>query len=155
MVANVVRSGVSGRIMRFFLLLTVLIVGLTAGVAAATVQSPWTDLHSPIAILLVVIMFLLACRQFRKRNSYVVEHFVDDLNFVETPNSYGRVTVRIERGPMLLEGCRSMAFLDYAAAKASFDQQEDLCATDSLRGIESIQRIYAVSASAKKKCWGP
>jgi hypothetical protein len=95
MVANAARNGVSRRIMRFFLLLTVLIVGLAAGVAAATVQSPWTDLHSPIAVLLVVIIFLLACQQFCKRDFYVVEHFVYDLNFIETPNSYDAGSGRV------------------------------------------------------------
>jgi hypothetical protein len=46
--------------------------GLMSSLAGATVQSP----------LLVVIIFLLLYQLFRKRDSYVVEHCLYDLNFI-------------------------------------------------------------------------
>jgi hypothetical protein len=118
--------------------LTVVIVGLMTGFAGAT------------PVLLVPIIFLLFYQQFRKRDFYVVEHFVYDLNFIEAPGSYGKTWVRVERGPMVAHGCRAVGFWVYAAAKASFDCQEDLHASDPMAaGTEAIHRVYVVSASRK------
>ena len=124
--------------MRFFLLLTVLTVGLMSGFAGATVQ-------------LVVIIFLLSYQQFRKRDFYVVEHFLFDLNFIESPGTgtYDRPEVRIERGPMLEHACCREGFVDYAAAKASFDYREELFSGEPMRGTEALHRVYVVSASRK------
>ena len=99
--------------------------------------------------LLVVIIFLLLYQQFRKRDFYVVEHFLYDLNFIESPGVYGKTTIRVERGPMLEHACRSVVFFDYAAAKASFDYQEDLHSGEPMRGTEAIHRVYVVNASRK------
>lgn len=127
------------RIFRPVIVLTVLTVGLIVGSGGATVQPP----------LLVVIIFLLLHQQFRKRDFYVVEHFVYDLNFTESTGIYGKANIGVERGPMFAPGCRSVAFLDYAAAKASFDYQEDSHAGDPMSGTECIHRVYVVSASRK------
>lgn len=117
-----------------------ILIGFTTGAIGAT------------PALLVLVIFLLSYQTFRKRDFYVVEHILYDLNFIETPGSYGRPRVRVERGPMLAHGCRSVGFCDYAAAKASFDHQEASHRGDPLSGgSESIHRIYVVSAWRKPK----
>jgi hypothetical protein len=128
------------RIVRPLIVLTVLTVGLIIGFGGATVQPP----------LLVVIVFLLLYQQFRKRDFYVVEHLLYDLNFIESSGSHGRPNMRVERGPMLDGGAsRSVGFSDYAAAKASFDYQEELFSNEPMRGNEAIHRVYVISASRK------
>jgi len=113
-------------------------------------QAVWTDVYSPTPILLTMIVFLLFYQQLRRRDFYMVEHLTYDLQFIESPSSYGKTNVRIERGPMLDQACRSEGFMDYAAAKASFDYQEDLHNGDLMSmGTESIHRIYVVSALRK------
>ena len=123
--------------MRFVLPLTVLTVGLMISFAGAAVQPP----------LLVAIIFLLLYQLFRKRDFYVVEHFLYDLNFVQSPGYQGML---VDRGPMFGDGvCRSVGFSDYAAAKAFFDSQEDLYSGEHMRGYEAIHRVYVVSAWRK------
>ena len=128
------------RIVRLLMVLTILTVGLMIGFGGVTVQPP----------LLVVIIFLLLYQQFREREFYVVEHLLYDLNFIESPGSYGRPNMRVEPGPMLDDGrsC-SVGFSDYAAAKASFDHQEELWSNEPMRGSEAIHRVYVISAPRK------
>jgi hypothetical protein len=126
--------------MRFVLPLTVLTVGLMISFAGAAVQPP----------LLVAIIFLLLYQLFRKRDFYVVEHFLYDLNFVQSPGFQGRPGMTVDRGPMLGDGaCRSVGFSDYAAAKAFFDFQEDSYSGEHMKGYEAIHRVYVVSAWRK------
>jgi hypothetical protein len=87
--------------MRFLLITIVLTVGLMNNFGGAEVQPA----------LLVVIILLLLYQQFRKRDFYVVEHFLYDLNFIEYPGTYGKPFMRVERGPMLGHACRRLVFL--------------------------------------------
>lgn len=102
-----------------------------------------------IPTLLTLIFLLLLYHFFRARDFYVVEHLIYDLKFIETPGSRGKTSIRVEQGS-IAEGSRSVGFCDYAAAKASFDFQENLHAGDPISmGIEAIHRVYVVSASRK------
>jgi hypothetical protein len=89
-----------------------------------TIKAYWSELTTPIATLLLVIVGLLYWNVRQERDFYIVRRIAYVRTYAESRTTYGGLSVRAERGKIEYDG--SDAFDDFEAARASFDHMHTL-----------------------------